>query len=557
MGIFQYLTDEDKEMIDQYREYYATAKSEDSDYIRTRTSSDKAPLEHVLRIWSKSKERLYHLFGDKFICEYEVNIDKPEREMANQMRNIFTYGQNIFDIRNENTITKAHEFFTELREKVYGDDYDTRSALSCMFNYTDLVRNSFPYNGYSFNGMKIQKGMKLIRLIEKAAQHYGVEGFEEFRLAHSLVLNNKKSKGTICLSIHPLDYMTMSDNYCEWSSCMSWIQDGCYRQGTVEMMNSEYVVVGYLKANDDVTYARNVKWNNKKWRQLFVVAPEILTGVKQYPCLNEEASRFCLDALKAMFANGTYSDNCVEMEDENEVQNYICSFNGKEVDYDCITFSFNTNYMYSDFGSVSNIPCYLGNCLENGEYYNIQYSGESECMWCGNTRWLDSDTLLCSDCYIEEEDDEYEYCDNCGDRVYYGDAYTLDDETYCEYCYNEYAVETIDDTWDSHHRSNCMRFAVVKEDGIYNVTNEYGSCAYYYVYTSLSNFNTFMKQFEEFGLTYPMNTSSFYRGVLADNTIFLRDNQATRDFLENYDLQVDEEYSRVVEVRWHKTNKYI
>ena len=76
-----------------------------------------------------------------------------------------------------------------------------------------------------------------MRVLSKIATAYNLPGFEDFRIAQSLVTNQANLKGYITLSIHPLDYMTMSDNNCGWDSCMSWQEEGCYRQGTVEMMN--------------------------------------------------------------------------------------------------------------------------------------------------------------------------------------------------------------------------------------------------------------------------------------------------------------------------------
>jgi hypothetical protein len=97
--------------------------------------------------------------------------------------------------------------------------------------------------------LKIRNGSRPMRSIRKIAESYGIEGFEHFMNKHSECLNQKSLKGTVHMSIHPMDYMTMSDNNEGWESCMSWANDGCYKQGTVEMMNSPCAVVGYLESD--------------------------------------------------------------------------------------------------------------------------------------------------------------------------------------------------------------------------------------------------------------------------------------------------------------------
>ena len=49
----------------------------------------------------------------------------------------------------------------------------------------------------------------------------------------------------------------MSDNNSGWESCMSWRNNGCYRRGTVEMMNSPYVIVAYLMLEELVSVLEN------------------------------------------------------------------------------------------------------------------------------------------------------------------------------------------------------------------------------------------------------------------------------------------------------------
>ena len=42
----------------------------------------------------------------------------------------------------------------------------------------------------------------------------------------------------------------MSDNDYGWDSCMGWMNEGEYRLGTVEMMNSPCIVVAYIDGEE-------------------------------------------------------------------------------------------------------------------------------------------------------------------------------------------------------------------------------------------------------------------------------------------------------------------
>ena len=74
-------------------------------------------------------------------------------------------------------------------------------AVDNLFSYPTLIKNKYMYHENSVeiplpNGKKykLQEGCKPMKAIGKIAQAYGIEGFEEFRLAHSLCLNTKKAK---------------------------------------------------------------------------------------------------------------------------------------------------------------------------------------------------------------------------------------------------------------------------------------------------------------------------------------------------------------------------
>ena len=221
MSMYQLLTDKDKDLITNYIEAYA--------------GSLRAELEYVLRFWDKSKYKyLTNMFGDKLILKKEIEFEKDFSELLSEMYNKVSSGYSECKCKS----------FIDFWRKLISDKSDLWKAnsvsreLSILISDEVLTRNrvesSFEIE-IEGKTLKIQRGQRAVNAITKIAKAFNCpqEYIEEFRLAHSLVLNQKKTKGTLCLSIHPLDYMTMSDNRAGWSSCMSWRDDGCYRQGTV------------------------------------------------------------------------------------------------------------------------------------------------------------------------------------------------------------------------------------------------------------------------------------------------------------------------------------
>ena len=297
---FEKLTDIDKHRIQYYIEQYA--------------NGGNAPLEKILKPWDEAKSGyLSELFGDNFIISKEVEFEEGTHEIMDKIEEL------IFNDE------RCHRFMTKIRN-IYGEcwEYDYNHpkrecfrAVQNLFDYLTLAENAIrqDYNQFSIKDKpyKIQKGAKPLRIITKIANAYeigtrpevdGISDLEYFRRKHSQCLNNKLLKGNLCLSIHPLDYMTMSDNDCGWDSCMSWMNGGEYKQGTVEMMNSPCVVVGYLDAADPfkICWGGELSdeeryWHNKKWRCLFIVDRNFIINIKQYPYYNDNLVREAIKEL--------------------------------------------------------------------------------------------------------------------------------------------------------------------------------------------------------------------------------------------------------------------
>ena len=246
-----------------------------------------------------------------------------------------------------------------------------------------------------------------------------------------MCLNTKSISGEVCLSIHPLDYMNMSDNGYDWDSCMNWQDNGEFRQGTVEMMNSPYIVVAYLKGKEKWRPIHNDDrmWNNKRWRTLFIVHNKMIMGIRQYPYDSDELNKFCLKWLREVVEpTGKYGPYTNDFEIIRN--NYTNKFYTTEK---TCHIGLYTGVMYNDCRSehsayiIENMPDVL----------DIHYSGESECMICGKVfdsedSYLPASFLTCVD------HSDLRRC-NCCNRVIYDedeDGYWLNGDLLCERCYD-------------------------------------------------------------------------------------------------------------------------
>lgn len=541
------LSEEEIKMIDRYRELYARPGLDEDERQFERISEPMAPTVDVLQIWAQQKENIFHMFGDKLVVEKEYFYDKPISEIEDNLRECLGEEININDIRNAELIPEAANFWRKFRSTVVGKESNWRIENGLCYYYS-LAKNRWDYEGVTVAdcGIKIQKGAKIIKLIEKFARAYDIlDGFESFRLVHSQILNSKKVRGTLCFSIHPLDYMTMSDNGGCWQSCMSWTEDGCYRQGTVEMMNSDCTIVAYIKKSEDweFDWRNSYSWNTKKWRQLFVINPDIISGIKPYPYYDDNITNYCLETLVDLAGRQNYYKKPVRITYNSHMGPLtLTNDDDTTFDIDGVLFYFKTGLMYNDIShSVDDGMCYVGKTVvQNYQNIDVLYSGVSQCMWCGDTDYLECDSLCCSDCYY---DNEPEYtCDYCGYEMYSeNEVYYLDDTPLCYSCYHDRAVEAVNDN-EMHNRDHCLSIKVLENDGetCHNLLSKNTEETAYFYWWGYRSRRDDLSKFGEIGIFHWDNYSPNLN-VAMDNIIYIkRDNPYLQEFMEAFELFEDD-----------------
>lgn len=459
--------------------------------------------EKYLSFWSHSKKKLYFLLGNKFIHKIPFHYVKSASELKKEIENneAISNFSNAFrsallhynaELKERmKTSDNFTEYFSEEKNPLpYNIIYDIESLVfaDSLINNTVNVNIKHQAIGNP-HILQISKGMKAMKAIRKVIEYYeltyvklevddnGVQHnigtmaellkmFEKARDELSAITTVKELDTNLCISIHPLDFVTMSDNDNGWQSCMNWRHEGCYRIGTVEMMNSNNVVVCYLESNKDGDYSREADgsliWNNKKWRQLFYVEKDIIVGGKAYPYYNKQFTNTVLAELRRLakenlsweykFGPEEYRD-MASIYGEEDLDDARCTDNEHRI-------LFHTQGMYNDFLNTSRIEeSYI--CVRNAPKKNkiISVSGYAPCICCGNSalilddnpwdagspseaynsRYRQTTSLLCEDCLNDN------YCDICDEvcftyKVHYIDkigrvcSNCLEDFVYCPDC---------------------------------------------------------------------------------------------------------------------------
>lgn len=385
--------------------------------------SEFADVETVLKYWHENKSKyLFDLMGNELILSKEVTIERPFTDMRERIEDL-SHSHRHF----------IHELFNRLRAEL-GPNYTSWGTSECRFydsiqtllNGSNLAHDEGVNRDVTvtLNGHKVvlSMGQKPMRALRKVAMALDLKSeFEAFCLDHSRVMNDRRMTGILNLSIHPLDYATASDNCNNWSSCMSWENEGSYRLGTVEMMNSPMVICAYLSGKNQMDINGVYEWNSKKWRAWAIVYPEIVLMNRNYPF---DHDGLCEETL--MWIR------------ELAQKNLGWEF-GKPHKHDSDhCYEFYTEYMYNDVQPNTNYVMLAPRAVKHapGERREVFFSGPASCIVCGKridyTSSDNANTLCCDDCR------DGDVCHHCGCILHEDEMYEgADGELYCEGCYSE------------------------------------------------------------------------------------------------------------------------
>lgn len=202
---------------------------------------------------------------------------------------------------------------------------------------------------------------------------------EEIRLAQSQVSSNRILKGTLRLSTRPEDFLSLSEDTSNWTSCLAMTSHkGDYRAGCLEMMTSPYTILATVESN-----------GRKYWRQIILLTPYAIVALRGYPYTTPQVTSQILSLVAAAAKRSLDWDYDPQ----------LCYTKSPEFAVSGGSLSLITDRMYND--SYLGGYYLIGKKPLSASTYEINYSGPAYCLSCGAPLELSTDyesEVLCSSC---------------------------------------------------------------------------------------------------------------------------------------------------------------
>lgn len=417
-------------------------------------------------------------------------------DIKEQFKSVISYSQNIPDPKID-YLFKEWEYQKERFIKRFGgliyewptpveftlDDIQKKqramefaSTVSDTFNNPSLAEfidenlDTFFENKVSKSlGENIPQGMKLLKAFKFFEPNKAA--LRNIQDMASQIIQENKIKGTLCFSVHPLDFLSSSENTYNWRSCHAL--DGEYRAGNLSYMIDNSTFMVYLKGADNQHLYRfgEVQWNSKKWRMLIHSneTDDIMFAGRQYPF----SSKSGIDTVLNIYNNliitehtnpwgpvkfgpwrADYVDSYVPYDatDSVDLTGKYLVYANQLIEINQIVHDGQNALNYND---VLRSTCYqypYYTVFNPYGYHSVDYilthpviiGAEVPCLHCGQEIIRNPETMRCDDCELAfgtEENDSYSTCDCCGARIYVDDAICVGDDgdLICDSCFHLHA----------------------------------------------------------------------------------------------------------------------
>lgn len=428
-------------------------------------------VDRLFEIWENNKKEIIKAFGNKLIYEVKDPV--------------------TFELSDEAKESRVSSFI----------NFCWQRDLSDLATFLENERDGFFKNRCNkdhSNG--IQKGTKLV----KAFKYYVTDKttLHELQNKASQIIQENKVEGKLCFSVHPLDYLSISENTHNWRSCHAL--DGEYRAGNLSYMMDESTIVCYLKSKEGdmklPNFPEDVLWNSKKWRVLLYLSNDwkMIFAGKQYPFSTSSG----MELLIEKYFNIKIDNTCYR---KPNVYRFNSSYKGStwspwtdvkisKLDHSNIHFEFYDDYIplnegilkitdlvkdasgSKHFNDVLRSSCYspIYTYLLDNDWYGKKYAlakssktrfnigHHTHCLYCGKEETMNSgsSTMMCYDCekdYGVSVNEYFSFCHHCNQRIITENGYYVEEEMYCNDCFNEIT-----------EKCECCGDYYLKENLIYN-----------------------------------------------------------------------------------------
>ena len=427
---------------------------EDIDKVISYSQNIKNPVtDKLLTKWANAKEQLsknflngktHYTFPDKVTFQLSYNSQHEQFDY------LFDYIVNVL-----NDTSWEHPLTKFLRKLKIEDFYNNYTSKEYIINEEE--------------NKKIPIGAKVI----KSFKYF----LDNDQLLHDLqdkassVIQKNKVEGYLTFSIHPLDFLSSSENTYNWRSCHSL--DGEYRAGNLSYIGDSSTMIVYLSSEKQEKlphFPDDVPWNSKKWRMLmhFDENCEVCFAGRQYPFSSPGA----LDIIHSIFVidmvplQNNWKGFTTKEKWSPWYNDYLETFTYKtettvpiEEDRYCVI----NHGIYDIYKMIEDAPYSRHfNDLINSSYYTrpfymfkeywspikeikINVGSSVECLKCGNELIEENDTMLCVNCDYEDDDELYHTCDCCGAKIHKDYGYWVDNDKdfVCQQCFNTQTFDCV------------------------------------------------------------------------------------------------------------------
>ena len=341
-----------------------------------------------------------------------------------------------------------------------------------LANFIDANADTFFDNVISDTSVKeeIPKGMKLIKAFKYFEKDKAI--LSHMQDLASQYIQENKIKGILCFSVHPLDFLSSSENTYNWRSCHAL--DGEYRGGNLSYMVDETTFMVYLKGEKGNVrlprFPHDVPWNDKKWRMLIHAAKDdsLMFASRQYPFASKPGIDMVLNVYNNLLVKEGNPQHPWRGPNRynNWSQYYIDRYTRHDNHFDEVeklgtryliinSFLADINQVMTEGSGALNYNDVLCSTCYDFPYYAISsewwghisklvsnpivVGGAVKCVQCGCDYVHNPETMKCDDCHCDDcdYDDNYVYCSCCDSRTWYEDIYYVgnSEEPVCEYCF--------------------------------------------------------------------------------------------------------------------------
>ena len=265
-------------------------------------------VKEMVNEWAYGKREFYKNFGNKLILEIPFSIEEEDIQKETDLLiedfiNNFGFNRvyRVFIIQQKKgllinkIVTPCILYLNEDNGITYLKAMPSNEPHTLYDRFGDSLKNKDEKDIKYTSKVLLNVNMKLNKSFKYFYEGDSLKNVQES--LSRLIQRSKDNSGTLCLSIHPLDYLSVSENNHNWKSCLNLRGD--YRTGGLSYMQDNSTIVAYLKSNCANKklphFPEDIPWNSKKWRCLLYVSEDRnkILASKQYPYDRKS----CLDAL--------------------------------------------------------------------------------------------------------------------------------------------------------------------------------------------------------------------------------------------------------------------